>query len=162
MIRKRDYYKRVLTVHSEFGQEEGKKTLLEQFRATAYQEGFNGLLQKKLRGRLEQYLSHVSGPQASSLSPACRSRALDMLAEPAMILCDCPKPPYGSREKLRFMPEPGRVLRNYISRASAGERVFRSMATGLLQTHGNRIERKSVLPPRDQGHHNGRLGARGR
>jgi HD superfamily phosphohydrolase/serine/threonine protein kinase len=123
MIRKREYYKRILTVHSEFSQEEGRKSLLDQFRATANQDGFGVELQKRVRTKLEQHLSQVSGPQASSLAPERRNKALEMLAEPAMILCDCPKPPYGSREKLRFIPEPSRVLRNYMSRASVAERV---------------------------------------
>ncbi len=123
MIRKRDYYKRVLTVHSEFRGEEGRQSLLEQFRATAHQEGFSAALQKKLRAKLDQHLSQISGPQASSLAPERKNRALEVLDEPGTVLCDCPSPPYGSREKLRIIPEPGRMLRNYMSRVSVGERV---------------------------------------
>ena len=123
MILRRDYYKRVLTIHSEFTNEEGREPLLGQFRDAVKREGFNSELQKKLRAKLDQHLAQVSGPQASSLAPERKGRVLDKLAEPNMVLCDCPRPPYGSREKLRFISEPDRVLRNYMTRVSGGDRV---------------------------------------
>jgi phosphohydrolase domain-containing protein len=123
MILRRDYYKRVLTVHSEFKNEEGKEPLLGLFREAVKREGFNSALQERLRAKLGQHLAQVSGPQASSLAPGRRNKVLEVLGEPSMVLCDCPRPPYGTREKLRFIPEPDRVLRNYMTRVSIGDRV---------------------------------------
>ncbi len=48
---------------------------------------------------------------------------MTVLQKPDRILCDCPNPPYGTKEKLRFLPEPERLQRNYLTRVEVGERV---------------------------------------
>jgi HD superfamily phosphohydrolase len=123
MIRKRHYYKRVLTIHSDVSEEEGRKTLLDRFREAGGRETFNSDLQMRLRTKLDLHMTNGIGLEASSLAPVRKSTVLEMLGGPNMILCDCPKAPYGGREKLRFIPEPRRMLRNYMSRVSAGDRV---------------------------------------
>ena len=85
--------------------------------------GFNDAVQKGIRDLLETHLGQVEGPAASALAPARRSEVLGLLEEPGKILCDCPNASHGSNEKLRFIPEPQRLLRNYLSRVEVGERV---------------------------------------
>lgn len=122
MVRRRRFYKRLLTLHSHH-EEEGKLPLLQRFRNAHRQEGFDAALQEEVAKRLEAYLTGIAGPQPSVLSPERRDPVLAELAKPGRILSDCPSPRLGSQEKLRFAPEPKRRLQNYVSRVEVGERV---------------------------------------
>jgi hypothetical protein len=121
-IKARNYYKRLITIHSELI-ESGRQSFVDQFREKSAKAGFNGALQVKIREKLSSHLAQVEGPAASSLAPARANEVLEILDKPGMILCDCPSPPYGSNEMLRFIPEPKKLQRNYFSRVEVGERA---------------------------------------
>jgi HD superfamily phosphohydrolase len=121
-IKARNYYKRLVTIHSE-PEGTGRPTLLERFREASANPKFNEALQNKIREKLAAHLAQTQGPAASSLAPERANEVLEILGKPGMILCDCPKPPYGSDDILRFIPEPQRFQHNYFSRVEVGERV---------------------------------------
>jgi len=123
-IKARNYYKRLITIFRESAPDaSGQKPFLDHFREACGKPDFNDAVQKRIRGLLETHLGQVEGPAASALAPSRRDEALRILEEPGKILCDCPEAPYGSNEKLRFIPEPQRLQHNYLPRADVGERV---------------------------------------
>ncbi len=121
MIRNRNYYKRVLTIHS-YPSSDGK-SLLTRFRNVFQKQDFQNILQEKIKKEFENHLTHIRSPKVSLLSPEITDKALKILSTPDKIICDCPKPSHGTKDKLRFIPEPQRLQKNYYIRASAGERV---------------------------------------
>lgn len=123
-IKARNYYKRLVTIYMDSERDaSGNQPFLDRFREASGKPGFNDAVQKKVRDLLEVQLGQVEGPAASALAPSRKSEVLRILEEPGKILCDCPNAPYGSNEKLRFIPEPQRLMRNYLSRVEVGERV---------------------------------------
>lgn len=122
MVRKRRFYKRLLTIHS-YPEEEGMPPLLQRFRDVHRNPAFDAGLQEEIRRRFDDYRTGVSGPQPSTLANERVDPVLDELAKPGRILSDCPPPRAGSHEKLRFALEPKRRLQNYASRVEVGERV---------------------------------------
>lgn len=123
MIKQRNYYKRILTIHSEPEPEEGKVSFLERFRKIFERAEFQENLQSKIRTKFEDYVSHTESPKVSLLNPEQVNKVLEILDTPKKIICDCPGPSYGTDDKLRFVPEPQRLRRNYYARYKAGERV---------------------------------------
>lgn len=121
-IKARDYYKRLVTIHNE-PEASGRQSLVDRFREVSAKSGFNAELQVRIRTQLEAHVALVEGPAASALAPERANEVIDILSKPGRILCDCPSPPYGSNETLRFIPEPQRLQRNYFSRVEVGERV---------------------------------------
>ena len=59
------------------------------------------------------------------MAPEKTDKCVEILSTPKKIICDCPEPVYGASEKdkLRFIPEPQRLQKNYFIRANIGERV---------------------------------------
>lgn len=123
MIKHRNYYKRILTIHSSPLREEGKKDLLERFRDLYKRPDFQGKLQKKIKEKFENYVYATKYPKVSLLAQEKTDKTVEILSTPEKIICDCPEPIYGTSENLRFIPEPQRLQRNYLSRVTIGERV---------------------------------------
>jgi hypothetical protein len=121
-IKARDYYKRLATIHSE-PEVSGRQSLVDRFREASAKSGFNAELQSRIRTQLVAHLAQIEGPSTSALAPDRANEVIEVLNRPGRILCDCPSPPYGSNETLRFIPEPQRLQRNYFSRVEVGERV---------------------------------------
>jgi hypothetical protein len=96
---------------------------VDQFREKSGKKGFAAELQSKVRELLIARLTQVKGPSASALAAERADEVVSLLDQPGRIFCDCPSPPYGSNEILRFIPEPERLQRNYFSRVEVGERV---------------------------------------
>jgi HD superfamily phosphohydrolase len=123
-IKARDYYKRLATIYLDSEPEAGgKQPYLDRFREACGKAGFNDDVQERIRNLLDASLAQLEGPVASALAPDRRNLALELLKEPGKILCDCPKAPYGTNEKLLFIPEPRRLQHNYMTRVRVGERV---------------------------------------
>ena len=123
-IKARNYYKRLVTIYRESAPDaSGQRPFLDRFREACSKPEFNDAVQKRIRKLLNTHLGQIEGPAASALAPARRDESLALLEEPGKILCDCPEAPYGSNEKLRFIPEPHRLQHNYLSRVEVGERV---------------------------------------
>jgi HD superfamily phosphohydrolase len=123
LIKSRRYYKRILTVHRHI-EEEGKQPLLDRFRGSQGRGELESQLQAALRTKLIDHRRAVAGPRETALSPENADKAIALLESPGAILCDAPEPSIGTTaEKLRFIPEPKRLLRNYSSRLVVGERV---------------------------------------
>ena len=123
MIRHRNYYKRILTIHSSPSPEEGKKDLLERFRDLYKRPDFQDKIQKKIKEKFENYLYSTKYLKVSLLAQEKTDKTVEILSTPKKIICDCPEPIYGTSENLRFIPEPQRRQRNYFSRVTIGERV---------------------------------------
>lgn len=124
MIKQRNYYKRILTIHNYSlpEPEKGNKSFLEKFRGVYKNTGFQEKLQNKIKVRFENQLSG-SQPKVSLLSPENTNRTVEMLNTPQKIICDYPSPNYGTIDKLKFISEPQRLQQNYFTRGTAGERV---------------------------------------
>jgi HD superfamily phosphohydrolase len=123
LIKYRNYYKRILTIHSYPSPEEGKKSLLERFKNVYKETGFQDKLQEKIKEKFENYLYSTEFLRVSLLAPDKTDKTVEILSTPKKIICDCPEPNYGTSENLRFVPEPQRLQRNYFTRATIGERV---------------------------------------
>jgi len=150
MIKARNYYKRILTIHN-YGEEEGRPSLLEQFRENHRKPGFAARLQELIRKHLEEYLSGTSGPASSALGPEIRSEVLELLGQPGKILCDCPNPQYGSRQKLRFIPAPQRLRQNYLPRIDVGDRVSEVWQQVFFKLMGIASKGRVFCDPRVRG-----------
>ena len=122
MIKARRFYKRLLTIHSHH-EEEGKPSMLENFRQYYLQTDFDKSLQEEIRNKLEAYVNSVEGPQPSVLAKDACASVLSKLEVPGRVLCDCPMASVGSVQKLRFALEPKRLMQNYSSRVELGEHV---------------------------------------
>lgn len=122
LIKHRNYYKRILTIHSYPSHGEGKESPLDRFRRVYNKPHFQESLQQEITEVFKNQLS-VKDPKVSLLAPEKTNKTIELLSTPKKIICDCPRPIYGTREMLRFIPEPQRLQRNYLTRADAGERV---------------------------------------
>jgi len=126
MIDKRNYFKRILTIHSYSPEieEKGKKLFIEKFRELHLRKDFTRKLQKIILRRFNDALDHLTPDSKVSLMAQERiDRVTEVLCSPKKILCDCPDPVYGTVEKLRFIPEPQRIQKNYFIRNDIGERI---------------------------------------
>lgn len=127
MIRRRDYYKRILTIHSysdNYEDEEGRKSLLSKCREMKKTKKVQEILQNEIANYYYNQLKSVL-PQArvSLMAPEVTDNVIEKLKTPNMILCDFPEPVHGTMEKLRFLPEPERLLKNYFSRVMFGDKI---------------------------------------
>lgn len=120
MVRERNYCKRILSIHPSSASDE---ISLEQFRRGLEQNGFSDKLQQVIRRKFDSYLAALEQPGYSVLAPDLVNKTAQELRKPGRIICDCPKPSIGAKEKLRLIPEPKRLMKNYYRRADAGERV---------------------------------------
>ncbi len=123
MIKQRNYYKRILTIHSHHLQEEGKMSLLGRFRRVYSNREFQDKFQERIRVDFANYLNLIKTPRVSLLATDRTDKTLLFLSEKKSIICDCPEPIYGSSEQLRFIPEPKRLQKNYFIRLDIGVRV---------------------------------------
>ncbi len=123
MIRDRNYYKRIFTLHSESPLEIGKQGFLDKFREAHKQPDFQEKLQLCIRTKFQEHVNVFENPKVSLLSPEWTNKGIKILSTPKKILCDCPEPIYGTSDKLRFIPEPQRLQKNYRERSKTGERV---------------------------------------
>lgn len=123
LIKHRNYYKRILTIHSyPPSPGKGKESPLDRFRGVYKKPHFQESLQQEITEVFKNQLS-VKDPKVSLLAPEKTNKTIEILSTPKKIICDCPTPIYGTSEMLRFIPEPQRLQRNYLTRADAGERV---------------------------------------
>ncbi|MDD5224085.1 MAG: protein kinase [bacterium] len=123
MIQDRSIYKRILTIHNENPEEEEKESLIIKFRNLIKESSFQIALQNKIKEAFENFVSGTSYRKVSMLAVENTSLVLDILNTPKAIICDCPEPVYGAKQKLRFIPEPERLHKNYLIRVKTGERV---------------------------------------
>lgn len=123
MIKERKYFKRIVTIHHEETAESGKKTFLELFREATGKVGFAKTLQQQIMKALATELDHIQTSRLSILAEQRTKPVLKMLSEKEWILCDAPKPSYGTAGQLRIIPEPQKLHQNYWTRAEAGMRV---------------------------------------
>ena len=123
MIKVRNYYKRILTIHSYPSPEEGKKSLLVRFRGVSNMVNFQKKLQEKIKEKYIDFISTTAASKVSLLAPDVTNKAVEILSEPKKIIFDCPEPVHGTSDILRFIPEPQRLQKNYFRRVKAGERV---------------------------------------
>jgi HD superfamily phosphohydrolase len=119
LIRSRQYYKRLYTIH------EGNDShiSLKDFRAAVKSGQIGERLRGILRKRFEALLNAQQMPGNSLLTPEKGNRALALLAEPNTILCDAPRPSIGADNNLFFVPAPQRLEKNLSRRHTSGERV---------------------------------------
>lgn len=126
MIINRNYFKRTLTIHSykQNSEEEGKPAFIDTFRRVHLRSDFSKKLQKNILYTFNEFLDHLD-PEAkvSLMAPERINSVSEILSLPNKILCDCPEPEVGTVEKLRFIPEPQRIQKNYFIRTDIGERV---------------------------------------
>ena len=123
MLKVRNYYKRILTIHSYPSPEEGKSHFLlgsGKFRKLHVSKRN---CKKKIAERYTDFISTTGGPKVSLLAPTITDKAIEILTLPKKIICDCPEPVHGTSDILRFIPEPQRLQKNYFRRVKAGERV---------------------------------------
>ncbi len=123
LIRNRNYYKRIYTIHSEWPVVDSSKQLIDKFRACCQRPNFQELLQAEIERRFIQYLNLTHLPKMSLLAPSKTNKVLEYLSKPSQILCDAPESSTGTSSLLKFIPEPQRLQNNYASREKAGERV---------------------------------------
>ena len=122
MIRNRDYYKRILTIHEYFKKENEVESLLDKFRKHFLSDDFQKDLQRKIKDKFDDYCDSLT-KKVSLLSPENINITSNILNEPKMILCDCPKIKTGINHSLKLIPEPQRIQKNYFKRVEIGERV---------------------------------------
>lgn len=122
LLKRRNYYKRILTIHIT-KEELDKKSDLQRFREIIKKAGFQECLQKDIMNRFRTYLDSTQSSRLSMLSPEKINTTVQIMAEPKKILCDAPEPSAGSEDLLRFTPEPQRLHKNYEMREKIGERV---------------------------------------
>jgi hypothetical protein len=96
---------------------------LARFRSAHRRPGFADAVREQIRNMLDNRFQRLEGPQPTVLAEPRRDAVLELLNRPGTIICDAPAPVAGSSHKLRFMPEPKRVLQNYATRAEVSERV---------------------------------------
>jgi hypothetical protein len=119
----------MLTIHIysiEEAEEQGKLSLLIRFRNVYKKTGFQKRLQDKIRESFQSQLYHLAPyAKVSLMAPEKTDKCIEILSTPKKIICDCPEPVYGAgeKDKLRFIPEPQRLQKNYFVRANIGERV---------------------------------------
>lgn len=127
MIKNRNYYKRILTIHSYpsngNGEEEEKEKFIDKFRTESEKNDFQVKLQDKIFKEFLNITTSIIKPKTSMLSNERIEKVSYILSQPKTILCDCPKLVPGAKEKLRFIPEPKKIFRNYFIRSEVGESV---------------------------------------
>lgn len=124
LIKKRQFYKRILTIHEEIkASEEGKHSFLDLFRQAYSKSGFRESLHKELYEQFSQAAAAKSDSHSTMLTTDNISKAKEILFSPESILIDIPSPSYGSAMSLRLIPEPQRLQRNYLTRKETGERI---------------------------------------
>lgn len=125
MVMNRLFYKRILTIHYDKSEEEGKPSFVDRFRNVYKKSDFSKRLQTKIREKYIDFLAHTTLPKVSLLSPEITEKTSESLFEPGKIICDVPPPNYGISDQnlLRFIPEPQRLQNNYYSRINVGDRV---------------------------------------
>lgn len=125
-LRERSYYKRILTVHHNTLNENGRE-ILTQYRSLVKTK--RNLLNSKLQEVLTQRYSSVIASmnpmyRVSALSTEITDKTLVFLKEPNMIICDAPEPSFGMKGKTpRFIPEPQRLQHTYAVRKEVGNKV---------------------------------------
>ena len=125
LLRDRNYYKRILTIHFE-RKDGGKDKLLENFRSLAKRADFNEAVRKKILTEYSNFITSTQFPKVSQLSPSITNKTIETLSHKNSVLCDSPNPNPGIEDEdkiLKFIPEPERMQRNYESRGKAGMRV---------------------------------------
>jgi HD superfamily phosphohydrolase/tRNA A-37 threonylcarbamoyl transferase component Bud32 len=125
LIKQRNYYKRILTIHSEVASHgEGRESLLDKFRSRHRRAGFQEALQKEIKDTLDNFIAGTApSSRVSLLAPERTNHVSELLTKGKRIICDCPRPVYGASEMLRFIPEPERLQKNYQARVATGERI---------------------------------------
>jgi hypothetical protein len=122
MLKKRYYYKRILTIHSE-PIKQNVPDLLTKFRSASSKSVFNMKLTQNIMRKYEHFIATTHYPKVSLLKPEITNNTIELLRAPLPILCDCPTPIFGIEESLQFIPAPRRLLKNYSNRTTFGERV---------------------------------------
>jgi hypothetical protein len=122
MIINRYFYKRLITIHYDpsIG---GDEPLISKLRVAVSKVDFAKKLQDNILNAYSRYVSAVQAPRTSLLSETITNRTIERLKLPYAILCDAPNPSYGIEDKLQFIPEPKRLLKNYSNRLDFGSRV---------------------------------------
>jgi len=124
LIKIRSYYKRIFTVHHLPSENGSPQSFLGKFRTASKKSDFNRKLQDEIKKVYHNYITHTQYPKVSLKAPEITDFTLEKLSEPNQILCDAPEPSFGTtKNRLRFIPEPQRLLQNYTSRQEAGNRV---------------------------------------
>jgi len=123
LIKERRFYKRILTVHDDKTEEEGKESILELFRSACNRPNFATTLHQKIYDKFITITASSNRSTTSLLASERVDRVKEILADTASILVDIPTPSYGSARPLTVVPEPKRLERNYLTRMDTGERI---------------------------------------
>lgn len=125
-LSKRDYYKRILTVHHNTKNDIDRE-ILPKFQELVKNKRneLNSKLQKILVEKYSEVITRMDDRnKVSSLSPNITNKTLELLKEPNMIICDAPEPSFGMKGKTpRFIPEPQRLQFKYKKRIEVGNIV---------------------------------------
>jgi len=120
MIIKRQYYKRIVTIHDDQEPPAGRRSFIQKFRVAHKKAGFNEALRNKIMDYFIDYTrNHVTDNSYFRMDD--KDKIIQLLSKPYSILSDCPDPSYGGTELLNIIPEPQRLYKNYFSRVHTGE-----------------------------------------
>ena len=120
MIIKRQYYKRIATIHDDQEPPAGRRSFIQEFRVAHKKAGFNEALRNKIMDSFIDYTrNRVTDNSYFQMDD--KDKIIQLLSKPYSILSDCPDPSYGGTELLNIIPEPQRLYKNYFSRVHTGE-----------------------------------------
>ncbi len=123
MIKARNYYKRILTVHR-YPLNHNEESMLNDYRnAIKTNADFQEILRNSILEKFQNFIINTKLKRKSILTVEKMNETIRFLKKPGSILCDCPKPPYGSTVGLKFIPEPKKLKTNYYKRFEIGEKL---------------------------------------
>jgi len=123
LLRKRKFYKRILTIHDERLREEPAGSTWDKLQLVRNRRK----LQEELHDMINtEFINFVSSGSYSKVSLLAKERTdftKTVLGQRNAILVDIPDPSYGAEKPLRIMPEPQRLQRNYQTRLDTSQRI---------------------------------------
>jgi len=122
MISKRQYYKRILTIHDDERPPTGVKPFIQKFRDAQKRPRFNDRLRKYLTESFVEFTRNRV-VENSYFRFEDKDNILSLLSKPHIILTDSPDPSYGGLDVLNIIPEPQRLYKNYFSRVKISEKA---------------------------------------
>lgn len=123
LLKRRRFYKRILTIHDERPWEEGKDSTWIKMQRVYSSRGFQEDFRRAIVTEFAGVTSSGTHSKVSLLAQDRVDQVMEILLRKGSIFVDMPNPSYGSEKSLKIIPEPQRLQRNYLSRLETGERI---------------------------------------
>lgn len=123
LLRKRKFYKRILTIHDERLRDEPGESTWEKLQRVRDRRKLQDELHEKIKTEFINFISSGSYSKVSLLAENKTDFTMTILEKEKTILVDIPDPSYGAEKPLKIMPEPQRLQRNYQTRLVTSQRI---------------------------------------